>query len=161
MAYEAESELGTNNPRDALLKLTVAELSSMARNLYGLNVGGATAKKELIDLIVNATQKFKGNADIQVVSEDAQDEEVPKGYVKIRVSAGPLNPRNRPIIIGLNFKMASLPVNQPIVMPGKWLTCLQDAVESKAVIGTGTDGREELQWIEQQKHPFTIMVDNR
>jgi hypothetical protein len=161
MANEAESALGTENTRDALLKLSVAELSNMARSLYGLNIGHETAKKELINLIINATQKFKGNADIQVVSEDAADEEVPEGHVKIRVSPGALNPRNRPIIIGLNFKMASLPVNKPIVMPGKWLTCLQDAVESKAVIGTNEQGREELQWIEQQKHPFTILVDNR
>ena len=160
MATEAESEVGTDT-RTALKKLTTIELENMARGLYGLNISNGMTKKELVDIIVNASQKFRGNAEMTVVAKDDKTVEVPKGYVKIRVSPGPHNPKNRPIVVGLNFKMATIPVNRDIIMDGKWLTCLNDAIESKAVIGTDETGRETLMWQDQHKYPFTILVDNR
>lgn len=160
MAHEAESELGTESSHDALMKLSIKELFMLGRNVYGLNMSNGTSKKDLVDLIINAGQRNKGNAEMQVVSED-EDVEVPKGYVKIRVSPGQYNPKSRPIIVGLNFRQASIPVNRDVVMPGKWLTCLQDAVEDKASIGIDDDGKETLIFTSQHKYPYSILVDNR
>lgn len=161
MANEATSALGTESTREALKKLTAVELENMARSLYGLNISNGMEKKELINLMVNASQKFKGNAEIKVVPENDETVEVPKGYVKIRVSPGPHNPKNRPIPLGLNFKMATIPVNRDVVIPGKWMSCLQDAVESRASIGFDDNGRETLIWTDQHKYPFSILEDNR
>lgn len=161
MATEAGSALGTDSTQDALKKLTAIELENMARSLYGLNISNGMDKAELINLIVNATQKYRGNADIKVVPENDSSVEVPKGYVKIRVSPGPHNPKNRPIPVGLNFKMATIPVNRDVVIPGKWMPCLEDAIESRATIGMDDSGRETLIWTDQHKYPFSILVDNR
>ena len=162
MATEATPNTGANSA-ESLNKLTAIELENLARSLYGLNISNGTPKKDLIELIVSATQKYRGNAEMQVVSPTAkpEDVEVPDGFVKIRVSPGPHNPKAPPIIVGLNFKMASIPCNRDVVMHGKWLSPLQDAVEGRAVMGVNEEGREELQFVEGHKYPFTILVDNR
>ena len=161
MATEAESTIGTALSRDSLAKLNIAELESMAQGLFGLKLSKGLAKVELIDSILSASYHAKGNAEMKIVEKD-EKVEVPKGYVKIRVSPGDHNPSQRPIPVGLNFRMALIPVNKDIVMPAKWLPCLQDAVTTKYTMGRNPDtGREELMAHEEHRYPFTIIVDNR
>jgi hypothetical protein len=118
-------------------------------------------KVEIIDFIMNAGRRFKGNADMRVVKTNDNTVEVPPGYLKIRVAPGEYNPKARPIIIGLNFELASIPVNRDVIVHGKWMPCLQDAVERRYSMGEDDQGHETLVWSDQHKYPFSILVDNR
>lgn len=161
MATDAESTVGTELTRDTLAKLNVAELEAMSQQLFGLKLPRGLAKIELIDSILSASRQAQGNREMKVVEKDAKVE-VPKGHVKIRVSPGDYNPNHRPIPVGLNFRMALIPVNKDIVMPAKWLPCLQDAVTTKyALTRNESTGRDELTAHEEHRYPFTILVDNR
>ena len=161
MAEEATPAVGEEFSRDMLTKMNKQQLVAFAKLTYGLNlVAEQTHKEELIDFIMNAARKFKGNAEMTVVKMGA-DVEVPPGYVKIRVSPGDHNPNNRPVPIGLNFRMATIPVNRDVVMSGAWLPCLQDAVERRYFVGKDHHGDETLDWNDQHKYPFSILVDNR
>lgn len=161
MVDETTPEVGAAVSRETLAKMSKPELSGFANQFYGLNLKpDQYPKEEMIDFIINATRKFKGNAEIRVVKANT-NVEVPDGYVKIRVSPGEHNPKKRPIIVGLNFAMASIPVNKDIVLPGKWMVCLEDAVERKYSVGEDDYGNETLDWTDQHKYPFSILVDNR
>lgn len=161
MANEATHEVGDIVSRDTLEKMNKSELATFGRSLYGLDISPATnPKNEMVDLIMNAARKFKGNAEMKVVNMN-EEVEVPKGCVKVRVSPGDHNPGQRPIPLGLNFRMATVPVNKDVVMSGKWLPCLQDAVERKYFVSRGPDGTEQLDWRDQHKYPFSVLVDNR
>lgn len=163
MADEATSEIGTVVSRGLLEKFNKTELVAFARLTYGLNVNiDQNAKEDLIELIMNAARQAKGNEEFRVLPKDDAKAEVPKGYVKIKVSAGAHNPKNRPIPVGLNFKMATIPVGKEVIIPGKWMPCLEDAVQRKYSVGYDeSTGRETLVWNDQHAYPFTILVDNR
>lgn len=161
MAQEAEHEVGDIVSRETLKKFNKSELATYGRANYGLSITPANnTAEEMVDLIMNAARKFKGNAEMRVVNM-GEAVEVPKGYVKIRVQPGEYNPGQRPIPIGLNFRMATVPVNKDVVMHGKWLPCLQDAVQRKYFKTRLDDGAETLGWNDQHSYPYTIMVDNR
>jgi hypothetical protein len=146
--------------KKTLDKMDKPELVAIGQQWYGLRIPIETIKRDMIDILLNAAIKFKGNAEMRVVPEDAKVE-VPKGYVKIKVQPGEHNPRKRPIIVGMNFKLASIPVNQAVIMEGKWLPCLEDAIEVKYFEGVDEDGKHTLDWSDQPKYPYSILVDNR
>lgn len=161
MANEATHEVGDIVSAETLKKLNKSELATLARGLYGLNVSpDQNSADEMRDLIMNAARKFKGNAEMRVVQKGDKGD-VPPGYVKIKVSPGQYNPNERPIPVGLNFRMATIPVNKEVIMPGKWMPCLEDAVERRYAVRKLPDGREELGASDQHKYPFTLLVDNR
>lgn len=160
MATEATSEIGTLLSRDSLAKLNVAELEQMSVTFFGLKLPKGLSKVELIDNILGASRKAQGNQEMKIVEKDTKVD-VPKGYVKIRVSPGDHNPNHRPVPVGMNFRMALIPVNKDIVMPAKWLPCLQDAVTRKYTVGRDESGKEALQAHDEHRYPFTILVDNR
>ena len=162
MANEAKPEVGVDVSRETLSKMNKTELCSYGRVVYGLplHIDG-THKEEMIDQIMSAGRKFQGNQGMIAVKMDAEVD-VPPGYVKIRVSPGEYNPNNRPVVVGLNFKMATIPVNMDVVMPGKWVVCLKDAVERRYFMTRDpASGKEFLETNDQHKHPFSILVDNR
>lgn len=147
--------------RASLQKLSKPEICTIGRLTYGLTMNINEPKESLINLIINAAHKFKGNSEMRVV-EINEAVEVPKGCVKIRVQPGEHNPKRRPIIVGLNFRMASIPVDKDVVLAGKWLSPLKDAVETKYLVRQNTaTGKDELVATEQHKYPFSILVDNR
>lgn len=160
MATEAESVKGTTMNRDSLAKLNIAELESMSQMFFGLKLPKGLSKVELIESILSASRQAQGNQEMKIVEKDTKVE-VPKGYVKIRVSPGDHNPNHRPIPVGLNFRMALIPVNKDIVMPAKWLPCLQDAVARKYQVGRDESGKETLVAHDEHRYPFTLLVDNR
>lgn len=160
MATEAESNIGTELTRETLTKLNISELENMSQLLFGLKLPRGLAKVELIDRILSASTQAKGNREMKIVEKD-EKVEVPKGHVKIRVNPGDYNPNHRPVPVGLNFRMALIPVNKDVVMPGKWLPCLQDAVTDKYTITRNAAGKEELTSHQEHRYPFTILVDNR
>ena len=158
---QAQHEEGDIVSRETLKKFNKSELATYGRASYGLDISPTTqTAEEMIDRIISAARKFKGNADMKVVRMN-EEVEVPPGYVKIRVSPGRHNPAERPIPVGLNFRMATIPVNKDVVMHGKWLTCLEDAVERHYFKTRGQDGDETLGYSDQHKYPFSILVDNR
>lgn len=161
MADEATHEVGDIVSPETLKKLNKSELATLGRSLYGLNVSPATnSADEMRDLIVNASRKFKGNAEMKVL-EQGEKAGVPPGHVKIKVNQGQHNPNEHPIPLGMNFRMATIPVNREVIMPGKWMPCLEDAVERRYSVRRGADGVEELAASDQHKYPFTLLVDNR
>lgn len=161
MATEAESVVGTTFDKNSLKKMKIDELEGMAKLLFGLQLPKGLGKVELIDSILSAARKASGNTEMKVVEKGAKVD-VPAGHVKIRVSPGDHNPNHRPIPVGLNFRMALIPVNKDIVMPAKWLPCLQDAVTTKYTVGRDPDSRNEtLLEHDEHRYPFTILVDNR
>lgn len=158
---QANPVVGDIVSRDTLLKMNKNELSGYATTVYGLSINPEqTHKEEMVDFIMSAARKFKGNAAMKAVKMNT-DVEVPEGYVKIRVSPGDHNPKSRPIVVGLNFDMATIPVNKDVVMHGKWVPCLEDAIERKYYVTRNEHGVEELDFNDQHKYPFSILVDNR
>jgi hypothetical protein len=148
--------------RATLEKMKKDELAKFAFAMYNLNlVPEQQDRREMIDQILSATRTFKGNTEMKVVKAGDTTTQVPPGYVKIKVSPGDYNPNKRPIIVGLNFKMASIPVNKEVIMPGRWMACLEDAVERRYFVGRDDHGDETLDWTDQHKYPFSLLVDNR
>lgn len=142
--------------REALSEMDHPSLVMFAKLNYGMNVSTkSNPPGELIEMIMNAARKFKGNAEMKVVNMN-EEVEVPPGYVKVRVSGGKYNPNNRPIPIGLNFRMATVPVNKDVVMHEKWLPCLQDAVRTEYYVDSSGPS-EELGFQEIHSYPFSII----
>lgn len=157
-ADKADPVVGEEVTREFLDSIELEQLVLFARLNYGFsNVTTKTqSKEELVDLIMNAARKFKGNAEMKVVEKDAKVE-VPPDYVKIRVSPGPYNPSNRPVPLGLNFKFATVPVNKDVVMHKKWLTCLKDAVQTKYFLDKSDPNGDKLGYMEEQSYPYSIL----
>ena len=104
---------------------------------------------------MSAARKYKGNSAMRVV-KDEDKTKCPADHVKIRVSAGKYNPNQRPIIVGLNFEMASIPCNKDIIMHKKWLTCLNDAVRTNYFVDkTGVE--ETLGYQYEHQYPFSVL----
>ena len=157
-AKQATPEIGEEVTRDLLKEMTHEGLVLFARMNYALsNVSTKSHPRgELENLIMQAARKYKGNAEMKVV-DMGEEVEVPKGYVKIRVSPGDNNPNQRPIPLGMNFRMATVPCNKDVVMHKKWLPCLQDAVQTKYFVDKSNPGSESLGWMEQHSYPFSIL----
>lgn len=154
---QALSTVGQEFTRDDLEEMDHPSLVLFARLNYNLDLSTAShPRDECIKMIMNANRRFKGNADMQVVEMGAKAE-VPPGHVKIRVSPGNHNPNARPIVVGLNFKMASIPCNKDVILPNKWLPCLQDAIQEKYFVKRGVDGKEELVSAPEHSYPFSIL----
>ena len=153
---KAAPEIGDEISRDDLNEMDHPSLVMFAKLNYGFNVSTKThPREELVDIIMNAARKYRGNAEMKVTEPGAKSD-VPPNHVKIRVTPGDYNPNSRPIPVGLNFRMATIPVNKDVVMHEKWLPCLQDAVETRYYIDR-SGPEETLGWREQQKYPFTIL----
>lgn len=155
---KAEPAVGELFSREDLEQMDHPSLVMFARLNYGLQLNTkAHPKDECVDMIMSAARKFKGNAEMTVVEKDAAVE-VPPGYIKIRVSPGDHNPNAHPIPIGLNFKLATIPVNMDVVMHKKWLPCLQDAVQTKYFVKRDPHtGEEQLSSHPQHSYPFSIL----
>ena len=162
MEHESTPNEGAVFTRDTLSKMKKHEITGMIRMLYGVSINPEQySKADLIDQGMKLARQYKGNADMRVVKKNDKNVEVPEGFVKIRVSPGEYNKKARPIILGLNFDLCSVPVNRDVVMHGRWLPCLEDAVERRYALGEDDDGNETLVWSDQHKYPFSIIVDNR
>lgn len=155
---EAAPAIGDVINRQALSDMGHGELVLFARLNYGYTdiSTKTTPKEDLIELIMNAARKFKGNAEMKVV-DMGQEVEVPPGYIKIRVQGGKYNPNNRPIPVGLNFVMATIPVNKDVIMDEKWLVCLKDAVRTEYFTDRSDPTDITLGWNESHSYPYSIL----
>lgn len=136
-----------------LNELPKKELLTIANAVFGLNVNGSLTKDQLIDLIEQAKQRFKGNEDVTVVEEGNTDRVKP-GFIKVRVQPGRYNPQNRPIFVSHNFRPATIPVNQDVVIPAYYESCLKDALQYRYHQDPNT---RELVRTEEHSYPYSVL----
>jgi len=155
---ETAPVLGETMTREKLEQFSDIELITYARMQYDLKLSrDSTPRDEVLDIIVNAARRFKGNSGMTVVPRDDK-RKLGMGMVKVRVSPGPHNPNERPIIVGLNFEMASIPCNRDIIMDEKWLVCLQHAIRTNYRVGYNEEtGKEGLMWNEENQYPYSVI----
>ena len=139
--------------------MTHEELIAYGNLNYGLNVNKGFAKPDLISMISRSQQQFKGNDQIQVVNASDNSKSVPPGFVKIRVQPGKYDKIPRPVVIGLNFKLATIPVNRDVIIPAKYLVCLEDAIQD--TLHQYSDDMGELVTEIQQEHCYAFSILER
>jgi len=144
--------------RQELESMDIEQLVVYANMNYGLEVNKAFAKHDLINMIDAAQRKFKGNENIRVVNADDVGKVGP-GMVKIRVQPGKYDVVPRPIVVGLNFKLATIPVNRDVIIPAKYLVCLEDAVQDTFHQHKNDHG--ELETVIQQEHAYAYSILER
>jgi hypothetical protein len=143
------SELSTEN----LKELSKKELLTIANQVFGLNANGSLNKDQLVDIIEQAGQRFKGNENITVVDEDNTDRVRP-GYIKVRVQPGRYNPNNRPIFVSHNFRPATIPVNCDVIIPAYYESCLKDALQERYHQDPNT---RELIKTKEHSYPYSVL----
>lgn len=141
--------------KSTLEKFTKKELITYANQTFGLHVNMDHEKADLINMIVQSERKFKGNAGIRVL-EKGDTSKVPPGHVKIRVSPGKYDRTPRPVIIGHQFKLCSVPVNKDVIIPAKYLVCFEDAVQD-----TYFQDEETGEFVCQPEHAYAYSVLER
>jgi hypothetical protein len=153
---KAHPAVGDIVTRELLEEMDHTSLVMFGKLNYNLPVAVSTNPRgEIIEMIMNAARRLKGNAEMSIVNMN-EEVEVPPDYVKIRVSPGEHNPNMRPIPIGVNFKMATIPPNKDVVMHKKWLPALEDAVQTKYFVDR-SGPEETLGWREEHTYPFSIL----
>jgi len=153
---KAERAVGETVSRADLEQMDHQSLIMFARLQYDLQLNAKqNPKGEVIDMLMAAARKFKGNATMRVQAENDKNK-VPVDHVRVRVSAGKYNPNQRPIIVGLNFEMASIPCNKDIIMHKKWLTCLEDAVRTNYFVDK-SGPEETLGYQNEHTYPFSVL----
>jgi hypothetical protein len=153
---EATPAVGETVSRADLEKMDHDTLILFGRLQYDLQLNKKqNPKAECVDLLMSAARKYKGNAGMRVMKEEDKTA-CPPDHVKVRVSAGKYNPNQRPIIVGLNFEMASIPCNKDIIMHKKWLTCLQDAVRTNYFVDK-SGPEETLGYQMEHQYPFSVL----
>lgn len=141
--------------RDNLIELPKKELLTIANAVFGLNANGSLTKDQLVDLIEQAKQRFKGNENITVVKEGNTDRVKP-GFIKVRVQPGRYNPNNRPIFVSHNFRPATIPVNVDVIIPAYYESCLKDALQTRY-----TQDRDTRELIRTEEHSYPYSVIER
>jgi hypothetical protein len=143
--------------RQALEELSHEELVAYANINYGLEVNKGYSVPDLISMISRTQQQFKGNDSIKVVNARDTHTEVPPGHVKIRVQPGKYDRIPRPVVIGLNFKLATIPVNKDVIIPEKYLVCLQDALQDTLHQYKDEQGELVTEILQEHAYAFSIL----
>lgn len=138
--------------RDQLAQMEMPDLVRYANEHFGLGVTKDYNKFDIINQIEQSMRKFKGNAMMRVVG-DGDKGPVPPGMMKIRLRPGKHDRIPRPVIVGHQFKIASVPVNRDVIMPAKYLVCFEDAVQD--VYFTDEVTKE---WVCQEEHAYSYSV---
>lgn len=138
---------------EELEAMTKKELVAYANLQFGLGVNANYNKAELVKLIERTQRSYKGNEGVRVVKEGSNDRCRP-GEVKVRLRPGKYDKVPRPVIVGHNFKLAAIPVNQDVIMPAKYLQCLQDAQQDVYFQDPETN---ELMQQKEYTYDFTVL----
>lgn len=139
--------------REELEAMDEMDLISYANLNYGLGVNKEMPKYELVNLLDRTQRKFKGNENVRVLRR-GEEYTCRPGEVRIRCRPGKHDKVPRPIIVGHQFKIASIPINVDVIIPAKYLTCLQDAVQDTYFQDPET---RELIRQEEYTYDFTIL----
>jgi hypothetical protein len=138
-----------NVSEERLNAMTKEELVTYANMTFGLNVNAKMNKSDLIGAIMRSEQRFGGNADLLV-----GDSELPPGYAKLKINTTELNKAGRPVIVGLNGKMFSLPVGIEFGCPMPLVEILNNAVQYQY-----EQDPASLEMVRREVHsyPFTVL----
>lgn len=144
-------------PRDEfhemLEGMTKQELVKYANMTFGLSLTAKFAKHELVVAIKDAQGKFVGNETLQI--GESLDEGLLPGYAEIQLHRTELTKGLKSAIVGLNGKMASLPIGVKFGCPLEHVEILQNAVRYEYEQDTTVDPPELLKR-EVHSYPFTI-----
>ena len=140
-----------NKSRTELMDMTKDELVVYANSTFNLNVNKQFNKADLVEQIMSARGRFSGNANVKIAGED---DTVPPGHVKVRIRPNRYDKTPRPAIIGLNFKMASVPVNKDVILPAAYLSCFAYAQEDVYFQDPDT---QELVRTKEYAHDYTVL----
>lgn len=132
-----------------LREMEKAELVTYANMTFGLNVNGRMNKEDIIGSIMRASQKYRGNAQIDVSSSALKP-----GFAKIRINKTELNKSGRPVIVGLQGTMYSLPVGVDFQCPLPLVEILNNAVQRQYEVDPGNN---ELIPREVHSYPFVVL----
>jgi hypothetical protein len=139
-----------NVKRELLEKMTKKDLIEHGNLTFGLSLNANHHKEDIVNAIERAGMRFRGNQDLS-----AGDVELKPDYTKIRLSAGELNPTGRPVIVGLNGKMYSIPVGVEINVPNPLVEILSNAIKKVYKQDPRTN---ELIVSEVNSYPFSIIA---
>lgn len=132
--------------------MTKLELVKYARMTYNLSVNNRYQKHEIIAAIKDATKKFSMNKHLQSSGSIASSGLQP-GYSEIQLHRTELTKGQRAAIVGLNGRMASLPIGEKFGCPIELVQVLNDAVGIEYEKNPDTDELEERK---THTYPFTI-----
>lgn len=125
------------------------ELITYANMTYGLNVNARMSKADLIQMIERSHSKFRGNAEVEVGNRTLKP-----GYARIKINKTELNKSGRPVIVGLNGTMYSLPVGHEFSCPMPLVEILNNAMQIQYDIDPSSN---ELVAREVHSYPFVIL----
>ena len=126
------------------------QLIEYANLTYGLAVNANHNKTDIINGIMSAHMKFRGNTNVALDT----GQELRPGQAKIHISKTELNKRGHPVIVGLNGVMASIPVGQPVIVPEAYVEILRNAMRTEYELDVGTN---ELVPREVPSYPFNLI----
>jgi hypothetical protein len=133
--------------------MTKQELVKYANMTFGLSLTARYAKHELVETIQQAQQKFQLNDNLQFGA--SLEEGLKPGYAEIQLHRTELLKGLKAAIVGLNGKMASLPIGTKFGCPLEYVDILQNAVRMEYVQDTSVNPPELLE-NPVHAYPFTI-----
>lgn len=143
-------EVAPNKLTEKLEKMSKAELVTYANLTYGLNVNSNHGKDDLINAVTRAATKYAGNAQVSLDVSSLKP-----GHARIKINKTELNKQGRPVIVGLNGKMCSLPVGAEIVVPNALVEILNHATRYEYEVDPAQGN--ELVRREVQSYPFSVL----
>lgn len=151
-------ELSFNNTRNEFAEMlegmTKQELAKYGVATYGLSLTTKYSKQDLIGYIKDAAQKFRGNEQIRV-GDGLKNEDLPPGNAEIQLHRTDLNKGMRACIVGLNGKMASLPIGKEFWCPLEYVEILKNAQRIEYEQDWTSDPPQMVPR-EVHSYPFTI-----
>jgi hypothetical protein len=147
--------------RADLEKLDKDQLIALANNEYGLDVDRRFNEEKLTSLILahaakgDTVNKFTGFAD------DDGMFTVPPGGAVVEIQTNAYNPYKRPVPLGVNGRFIYAPVERPIVIAGKYLEVLRNAVREETIQKKDEHGIMRTYYNTKSSYPFSILYENK
>jgi len=132
--------------------MTKQELVKYARMTYNLSVNNRYQKHEIIGAIKDAAKKFSMNKHLQT-SGSISTSGLQPGYSEIQLHRTELTKGQRSAIVGLNGRMASLPIGEKFGCPVELVAVLDNAVGIEYEKNPDTGELEERK---THTYPYTV-----
>lgn len=145
-----------SNPalRELLEGMTKPELIKYGNATYGLSLTAKYTNADLINAIEQSAAKFQLNSSIKTGTA-IEDKELPPGMAKIQLHRTELNKGEKSAIVGINGKLASLPIGAKFWCPIELINVLNDAMRLEYELDRTTEP-PELIAREVHTYPFTV-----
>lgn len=131
------------------------ELIKYGNATYGLGLTAAMNRPDLINAIQQSAKKFALNQTIKV-GEHLAEQEVTPGFAEIQIHRTEMTKGMNNVIVGLQGRMASLPIGTRFWCPLELLGVLQDAVRFEYEQDKSVNPPELIER-EVHSYPFTVL----